>query len=542
MMSSKVRRLVAATAAFTFVAAACGGEATETGSPDTEPGTTETDPATSELASPPLTDGGEVPTTETSPDGTTEPTDPGAGDAYDDPRGGIFAEFQQGFDRSHPFQSLDALCVPHDAAENRESTDPGITADSIEIHHIRQKLEELASIGFGVEVGDVHGMLEALVSEINTTCGGIRGRTLDLGVSEFSPLGDYAAETASSCLGATEDRNAVIALNSSGIQGPAVLCIAEEHETMFLTTQGLSVDYEERSGGRLLTLDAGLEEAPAAMVRIAHDKGLLEGKTIGVVTSDAPGKPEAVDQGLIATLEELGYEVTVSDVIGCGGQTACTEGVQESVSNMLAAGVDALFPALNILSLPGYVSEMVTQGYAPGDVAFFQSNFDSQAGDLVSSKVAAFGGEAAGNLYNGAFVADSAATGNYRTDEFVPAFNQMCIDTYVANGGPELDFFDPGENTVAGMLATLCSEVRMIARAIYDAGDNPTRADIYEAMANLGPVDTNNMVPGTLEPGKYSVVDAFQTMTWSYPCPFETGGFDENNTCVVPNADYVSIR
>jgi hypothetical protein len=543
MKRSTTRRLVAACAAFVFVATACSGEATE--SEPTGGSTASTEP--SEPTDPPDPDTSDPVTSD--PEATTPPSEPsdsepesGGGDAFDDPRGGIFAEFQQGFDRSHPFQSLDAFCLPHEEAANREATDPGITADAIEVHHVRQTLEDLAEIGFGVEVGDVQGMFTALIDDINNTCGGIRGRLLDPGVSEFSPIGDYAAESAASCLGATEDRNAVIAVNSSGIQGPAVLCITEEHETMFITTQGLSTDYVERSQGRLITMDAGLNEAPAAMATIAHEQGLLEGKTIGVVTSDGPGKPEAIELGLIATLEELGYEVTVSSVIGCAGQTACTEGVQESVTDMLSGGVDALFPALNILSLPGYVSEMVTQGYAPGDVQFFQSNFDSQAGDLVSSKVAAFGGEAAGALYNGAFIVDSAATGNYRKDGFVPAFNQMCLDTYVANGGPELDFFAPGENTIAGMLATLCSEVRLMARAIYDAGENPTRADIYAAMANLGPIDTNNMIPATLGPDKFTSVDAFQTMSWSYPCSVEGGAFDENNTCVVPNGDYVSIR
>jgi hypothetical protein len=118
----------------------------------------------------------------------------------------------------------------------------------------------------------------------------------------------------------------------------------------------------------------------------------------------------------------------------------------------------------------------------------------------------------------------------------------MCLDAYVAQGGPELDYFDSRDNTVIGMLAVVCSEVRMMTRAIYDAGDNPTRADIYDAMANLGPIDTNNMIPASITPGKTTAVDAFQTMTWTSPCGFEGGAFDENDTCIVPNEDYVSIR
>ncbi len=61
---------------------------------------------------------------------------------YEDPRGGIFLEFQQGFDRGdHPFMQVDSFCLPHDTVANRVDTDDGITADSIKVGH-------LAGLGF----------------------------------------------------------------------------------------------------------------------------------------------------------------------------------------------------------------------------------------------------------------------------------------------------------------------------------------------------------------------------------------------------------
>ena len=56
---------------------------------------------------------------------------------YEDPRGGIFLEFQQGFDRGdHPFMQVDSFCLPHDTVANRVDTDDGITADSIKVGHL----------------------------------------------------------------------------------------------------------------------------------------------------------------------------------------------------------------------------------------------------------------------------------------------------------------------------------------------------------------------------------------------------------------------
>ena len=228
--------------------------------------------------------------------------------------------------------------------------------------------------------------------------------------------------------------------------------------------------------------------------------------------------------------------MVVHDTIGCSGTQSCTEGVTESVGNLKAAGVDVLFPALNVLSLPGYISEMVTQGFEPGDIQFFNSSFNAHSNDLVESKVAAFGGEAAGDLYNGAVIIDSAATSNFQTDPDwpVPAFNQMCIDTYAANGGERLTY----GGAVEGMLSIICAEVRIMARAIHDAGDNPTRDGIADALAGLGPVDGNHMIPMSFGPGKYGASDATQTGAWTFPCEIEGGAFDENNTCIVNNSDY----
>ena len=114
-------------------------------------------------------------------------TDSGEG-PFADPRGGIFADFQEQFDRGHPFQTLETFCIAHEVAEDRVDTDPGITADAIEVSHMKSRLEDLIDIGFGVDVGDTNDMFERFVNFINTECGGIRGRQLDLGQSEWSPF------------------------------------------------------------------------------------------------------------------------------------------------------------------------------------------------------------------------------------------------------------------------------------------------------------------------------------------------------------------
>ncbi|NNE73636.1 MAG: ABC transporter substrate-binding protein, partial [Acidimicrobiales bacterium] len=478
------------------------------------------------------------PDTPTTTGGDTDPP-PDDDLAYEDPRGGLFADFQAGFDRSHPFQPIDAFCRPHDPAENREATDPGITADSIEIVQIRSQLEDFEGIGFGIPVGDPTAMWTAFADFVNEECGGVRGRMINMTHIDVAVLGaEVDAQRRTACVEATEDRNAVIVTNSTGFQGTAVLCIVEGAETIFITTQGVPREYYDRSGGRLITVSPTLEESLQYLGDELLATGELEGKTIGVVAPDTPGQDEPVE-AFAARLQSEGLSVPVVSIIGCAGGTTCDIGVLDSVGDMLDAGIDVMFNTLNVVSLPGYVNEMVTQGFEPGEVQFYQSDFNSHAGDLVESKVVQFGGEAAGELYNGSIIIDDANTGFVNDPTQSPyTFNEMCNDTYQAMGGEVHTAYDEGTSGY-GMASGVCAQLRIGLRAIYDAGDNPTRADIETALVNLGPVDLPDGLPASIAPGKPSMPDATHRMVFNYPCPGIA--FDELNTCIT-NAENDEYR
>ena len=551
-MIGRLRLVIALVIASGLAAGACGGETTDGDSGGASPTTA---PAVTEAPD----DGGEpdgdepeeaVSSGSSEPDEAESPDDEGEAvpegappNIYDDPRDGVFDEFQAGFDRGdHPFTQIDALCLPHPAAENRVATDPGIEADSITLVHLRSRLEDLIGFGFAVPVGDPAEMFETFAAVINEQCGGIRGRMIDLRTIEFTVMGATVdADRNAACIQATEDFNGVILLNSSGLQGSANLCIVEDHQTAFISTQGQSEEFMARGEDLLVSLSPTLEESLRFLARDLIAKGALEGRTIGVAAPDTPGQYEATQTGLVEELEAAGIEVAVFDVIGCGGQVSCTEGLSESVQRLRDAGVDVFFNVLNILSAPSYIAEMVAQGFEPGDVQFYASDFNSQAGELVTSKIVAFGGQAAGDLYNGAIIVDDANTGAYRLDGYEPlAYNEMCNDVYGANSpsGANHESVDRSSGSSAyGMVATVCDIVRIAARAVYDAGDNPTRQDIYAAMADLGPIDSNEMLPFSIRPGKTQAPDAIHTLVFESPCT-KDAPFGAEGICVYPIDDY----
>ncbi len=563
-MSHKMLKILGALLALALIAAACGGDNDDDGGAQPAPAEPTAAPATDEPAAPDDSGDGDgaTPAEETtapSPDEPepTEPSDePGEPSepaeeeevdiGFDEPRGDLFIDFHKTFDRSHPFQPLDVFCTATpDPDSPPQATDVGITEDSITIVHLRTKLEELEGIGFAVPVGDPIDMFEAFTKAINEDCNGIWGRQIDLRLVEVSALGgggeDIDTLRNQACIEATEDHNAVIVTNTTGFQGSAILCIAADHDTLFLTTQGNPREFHEQANGLLYSLSPVAEDSVVNMTQAIIDTGALDGKTIAVIWPDTPGQPETVQAGIIDVIEAAGYDIAVAEQIGCGGATTCREGNDIAVERMLEEGVDVVFPGLNVLSLPQFINEMVNQGYAPGDVQFYNSDFNSQAGDLVSGKVAQFGGDAAAEMYNGTIIIDDAPTGNFRSDDPVLSFNAplniMCNETYAANsaiGASHTREIYGSYDSAYGMTSTVCTEMRMVARAIYDAGPNPTRQDIYTAFQNLGSVDIQHQLPATFGPDKFGAPDVVTELVFNFPCP----GDPDIPTCVQQTAPY----
>jgi len=513
-----------------LVASACGGEVAEDAGSDSSGNDTAT-------TAPAATD-------ESGSDDASGAD--GDSNTYDDPRGGVFAEFQAGFDRGdHPFMQLDEFCSSHDAASDRVATEPGIEADSIKIVHIRSRLEDAIEIGFGIPVGDPAHMFDVFVDYVNNECGGVRGRQIDLHLIEV-PLFGPTVETDrnAACVEAIEDENAVIIVNSSGFQGSATLCMVEEKDTIFISTQGQTDEFMQRSNGNLITMSLTFDEALQLSAKHLLSTGqVTSGDAFGVVAMDTPGQPESVQNGLVDTLEAAGVEV-VFDVLTCNGSTICTEGVTESVSNMRDAGITHFFNVMGILTAPGYIDEMVNQGFEPGDVSFYASDFNSQASELVSGQITA--NEASGALYDGAQILDFRGTGDYRSDGYQPApWQQLCSDLYNANNtiGATHVWQDQGGDSAFGMSISVCSILRIALRALYDAGDNPTRADVREAINNLGPVDMSSNSPASIYPGKGQTPDVYQILEFDFPCeqPYPYVMNSGNPVCITGTGEFVSI-
>jgi hypothetical protein len=445
-------------------------------------------------------------------------------------------------DRTSRFSKEDSYCEPttEQPSETPTATDDGITATSISITHVRVTLEDLAALGFAIPIGDPADQAKKFVGLINDRCGGINGRKLDLSLVEAPPLApagqDPAAIAQANCIDATEDHHAVFAFSGSGWGGQGgAACVTGAHDTIYLTTYNISDEDLAGADNRLYSLTLSSVDGFKYLARRLHAQGVLEGKTIGVVMPDGVGEPEIIEQGLLNPLKEMGVTVKRVDTIGCAGGNSCTTGVIESVQGMIADGVDVLFPLLNVISLPGYLNEMVTQGVKPGQIQFYQSGFNAQTADIVASKVVKFGGAKAGALYNGTEMVAPGATGAFRIPGYAPSkYSEMCNREYQDAGGPKYSAVDPETNSAYGATVGMCSFIRIIARAVEAAGPNPTRKDLAAAVGGLGAIDVGGE-SASFGPGKYTAPNQLYQMKFHYPCAADKGPLD--GTCIITEGD-----
>lgn len=63
---------------------------------------------------------------------------------------------------------------------------------------------------------------------------------------------------------------------------------------------------------------------------------------------------------------------------------------------------------------------------------------------------------------------------------------------------------------------------------------DPARADICTALASLGSVDSNGMIPASIRPGKTSAPDAIHDLIFEYPYQQRAPFGDENSRRRLP--------
>jgi ABC-type branched-subunit amino acid transport system substrate-binding protein len=369
----------------------------------------------------------------------------------------------------------------------------GITDDTIRIGVIGADFGALSQAGLAPELGDQPKILQSVVDQVNAD-GGIGGREIEMRLTLVDGTAGAEAGQAA-CLDMTQDFEAFAVVLTPAIGRDVARCTAVTNETLTLGATGFDEALYEEAEGRLFTAGSdtsmSTDRQAAGWAQLLDAEGLLDGRTIGVVTAEqSPEFVAAAEDALIPTLEDLGHEVAVNVTLPCpAGDVDCDQ-QEAAVQQMKDAGVDFVFMGAANLTGPTFVQAAENLDFHPQWAAngnqvtdtvsqFFASVQDAWDGTVGTSTVFALPEDL--------------------TDEA-----HACNDTVTERSGER---YEPGSDAF-GFAAVTCLVVQLLDRA----GDGIEPADLDQAtmiaaIEGLGEVPLNAGPPGTLSADKHDAGD-----------------------------------
>ena len=375
---------------------------------------------------------------------------------------------------ANPFAPTDAFCT---------KTGPAPTKGTIKVVQIRSQLEKYEPLGYSLPVGNVNDMFQVFTDQINA-CGGIRGHKVVLENEEYDPTNPASRDAA--CIAATEDDNAFVVVNANTLTGTGPICVAGDHKTPLVYVGGAPDAAYRSTNGRLASYGPSADGQLRLLAGDLAATGALKGKKVAIVATDLPDQADVIQRALVDPLKKADVNVVVYDVMPCQGNIVCTQPIPQSVMKVASAKPDVVLPILTATTLPAYVNEMKRAGLT---TKLYESSYNTLGTDLVQSKVLQVGGKEVADYYKGATVVSATVAGDWRLPGFgPPPIGVMCNDTYAANTTTG-DTFEPDTEgyTKWGMVGLACTNMRMVARAMYDAGDTLTQQTFVDALRALPP-------------------------------------------------------
>lgn len=374
-----------------------------------------------------------------------------------------------------------------------EGSTRGLTDDTIRIGVIGADFAALAEAGLAPDLGDQPKIFESTVAGINED-GGIGGRRVEL---RYTLVNAQAgpAEGQAACLEMTQDFEAFAVILTPAIGREVARCVAVTNETLTLGPTGFDQALYEEAEGRLFTAGSdtsmSTDRQAAGWAQLLHDDGVLDGRTIGVVTDEqAPEFVAAAQDSLVPKLEELGHEVAVEVTLPCPeGDIDCDQ-LEAAVQQMKDAGVDFVFMgAANIVG-PTFVQAAENLDFHPQWAA---------NGNQVTDTVSMFFGSVK-DAWDGAV---GTSTVFALPDDLTEAAHE-CNATVTEHSGDE---YEPGSDAF-GFAAVVC----LVARLLDQAGDGLepaelNQASVIAAVEALGEVELNAGPPGSLSADKHDAGD-----------------------------------
>lgn len=381
------------------------------------------------------------------------------------------------------------------------ATDVGVTADTIKIGLL---VPTSSQVGSTTDQRDVQvAEFRAATDAINRR-GGIHGRTIQLVEATYDVL-DQDSGTRASCLRLADDEQVFAAFNTTGYGPPGALCLTREKGVPFLQGSGHPEEIYGQANGLYSSTFDNQTRNFRNMVQILHDIGALEGRKVGVLGTEWIGLRREQEEGIVHTLQELGYDPYVYWL--SGDPVSSQTQIPVAVQRMRANGVTAVMLGADFISGQSFAQTGASQGYTP-----FYGAADpwSYSTDYVVANMPA--------SFDGSITTTAWRSYDHRAGVAEPAIDAECAKDFEDATGISLDRTNDPDALYTGTLLA-CGVVQRFEKAARAVGPHLTRAGLVAAIGNLGTIEVPFAGgPGTYRPDKLDGADFYRPQVWRASC------------------------
>lgn len=398
----------------------------------------------------------------------------------------------------------------------RVASDRGITPDTIKIGVALTDLDTVSRTGVGASNGTVEErqrVWEALVAHANEQ-GGAAGRTIEPAIDSFDALDQSAGPQV--CRRLAEDRGVFMIFADVGWTSASALCVTRQYGLPNISYDPLDITTFEQSGGLLWTSMASNDRILYNEAMNLHDRGLLKGKKLGLVTSE--GVSQAFDRTQVPTYKSLGYELAHRSDLSQDVSTAQSQ-IPIEVQQMRSKGVDFIIWAGGPLYSNMWLNQAHRVGYNP---TYSFSDFSSGSDDFTVQAV---------SEQTDIYAWGSRRKMERRTDRSPAESDAACVARAEKATGLSMR----RDRDLYWETTRYCGHLSAFVDAANAAGPNPTRKTFAAAMSSLGPRPDLDVGPsdvgGSWSQGKPDGADHLHLLRHDVSC-----------RCWRPEGDWFRMR
>jgi hypothetical protein len=306
------------------------------------------------------------------------------------------------------------------------------------------------------------------------------------------------------CRALAEDEQIFSVITDVGVAEQIALCFTRQYGIPMIVYDAQDITTYDQSGGLLFTTMPSNDRIVYNHVLALHQRGLLQGHKIGLVTTKQGGS-KAPERTEIPELESLGYQVAHRSDLSDDIPTAQSQ-IPVEINQMRSAGVDFVIWEGGPTYSNIWLNQAQKTGYNP-----------TYSFDELGSGTDDFAVQTVGNKIDG-YAWGVRRRADRHTDAPTAPSDQACTDKASQASGIQMArtsdlYWDTVE---------YCSQLSAFIDAANAAGANPTRPDFAAAVANLGQrpdIETGpSGVGGSWAPNKPDAADYQRGMQHDPAC------------------------